>query len=321
MTASIPSQDLLEAVPDPNRRLFRGLKEFRALVEQQQDVEEEPAVVAGHAMPRHKGLVWADSGEPFTVVGHRFTPLLHRVVMGRAADLLESRGMEPTGYLTMTSAGHLHVKMHFPNPTFLLDLRLRSRDPDDLMYLGLAFENSYGEPACAFSAEAMGLNPNRGHHVLLGSILGSTRIPHYGAIEERVLGAIQRLTLDAQLLADTVQAADAYEFPDHQVASQALRGAGFGPRLANTVLEGGKHTTALPPAVSAWRLFNAVTHLLCSQAISEAGRDQHLGKAQAFLRPERIAGLIRKGQRIVEEEAARLEMARPLVQEEAATET
>jgi hypothetical protein len=309
MQVVIPRQEALLTTPDPNRRLFRGLSEFRDLIAQQEDVEEAPATVAGHDMPRHKGLVWADTGLPITIVGSRFKPFLHRLALGRIADTLESRGMEPTGYLTMTDAGHLHVKLHFPNPTFLLDLRLRSRDPDDLMYLGLSFENSYGEPACAFSTEAMGLNPNHGHHALLGSILGSTRIPHYGDIEERVLAALSRLTLDAQLLANTVQAADAYEFHDHEAANLALRGAGYGPRLATTVLEGGKQTAALPESITAWQLFNAVTRFLCAQQISEAGRDEHLGKAQALLHPTRITALLRKGQRIIEEEAAEEEVA------------
>lgn len=283
---------------------FTDLHALRRMVEQLEDVEERPVEVDGVPFERFKALVFADSGRRITVVGRNYRPFQHRLVLGQVAGLLDGQGMAPAGYMAMDDLGRLSTKLHFPNPRFLLDLRLRSQDQDDLMYLGLALENSYGEPSCALQVEAMGLNPNRGHHMLLGNLLGRVRIPHLGDVMDRVEDALARLTLDAEYLANRIQAANECILTDREEVRLALRGAGFGPKLATVLVEGGRQFHALPNPTSAWRIFDAIARFVCTRRTGEQGRNENLRRAQEFLDPSAITGLVKAGRKVVRDEEA-----------------
>lgn len=291
--------------------VFHDLETFQQHVEQLEDVEERPVTVDGSPFDRFKALVFADSQRPITVVGRGYRPFQHRLVLGQVGDLLHARKMGPAGYMALDGVGRLSTKLHFPNPRFLLDLRLRSKDEDDLMYLGLALENSYGEPSCALQVEAMGLNPNRGHHMLLGSILGRVRIPHFGDVQAKVEQAISRLTLDAELLANRIQEAEAEVFGSREEAHLALRGAGFGPKLGEALLDGTRRFHALPDPLSAWRIFDAIARFVCSRRSGEQGRNENLRRAQAFLEPGAVENLVVQGRRVVRHEEASREVEAP----------
>lgn len=304
MNAAIPRNPLLPS----NAHAFQTLGEFQTEIESLEDVDERPVSIDGVPFPRFKGLVLADSERPITIVGRNYRPFPHRLVLSQVAGLLERRDMQPQGYLVMDGLGRLNTKLHFPNPRFLLDIRLRSKDQDELMYLGLALLNTYGEPTCALHVEAMGLNPNRGHHMLVGSILGRARIPHLGDVYERVESAINRLTLDAELLANRIQDADSTFFASRDEARLALRGAGFGPRLTTALLDGTRRFHAVRDPLSAWTIFDAITRFVCSGRGTEQGRDENLRRAEAFLAHDPIAGLVAAGEEIERHEAAAVEV-------------
>lgn len=259
---------------------FQDLQGFRDRIAKLDTVAPEPVYRRnGDMVEQYKALAYEGSGRVATVVGKNYTVYQTKDVLSQAADALEDLNAQPRGYVEESQRGGAVARVFFQNPDYAFAPNTTATD-GDMVGLGLAFKNSYGEPAMAVSSEGMGIRKICGNFNLWGDILGRASVRHVGQVKAAIQSHVKDLAKGIPFLEKRVLELDQFRLTGENEILQALRGLGVGPRTSETVMENGfvleKSWTKNP---SLWTVYNALTAFATHRDHAESGLESELRRA------------------------------------------